>query len=55
VFVVPSRAAEAEPWTDRSFHAPVVLLYGIVQALDLPQPGKTPQLGVFFIAAIAFG
>ncbi len=34
--------AEAEPWSDQAFHAPVVLFHDVIEKLALPQAGEAP-------------
>src|SRR4028118_1878636 len=41
-------AAEAEPWSDQAFHAPMVLFHDVVETLASPQPRASPQLAVLF-------
>src|SRR3954449_1476983 len=41
-------AAEAEPRSDQTFYAPMVLLHNVVEILALPQPRASPQLAVRF-------
>src|SRR3954447_6142159 len=40
--------AEAEPWSDQAFHAPMVLFHYVIEELALPQPRASPQLAVLF-------
>src|SRR4051794_24126329 len=39
-------AAEAKPWSDQTFQAPVVLFQYVIEVLDLAQPRASPQLTV---------
>src|SRR3954465_727879 len=41
-------AADAQPWSDRAFHAPVVLFHDFVEELALPHPRASLQLTVLF-------
>src|SRR4028118_813309 len=41
-------AAEAEPWSDQAFYAPMVLFHDVIEKLALPQPRALPQLAVLF-------